>query len=137
MRVLSIYNELSLLKSKLFKNSFILNENYKYCWQSVSSLTDALCNDLKYLTDQDCFVTKVNFILDDPFYRQSASGCLMEVKFGQDEEFVLMVECLIDFEKILLKVKNQPGTVFFKSISNMIETKYNSEFSTELRDLTK
>ena len=102
-----IYQCLADLSTKLYAASHDLSESYSLCWQDSSHITEAIASDIQSVTNEACFVTGVSYFLEDPTYRQGASGCILEVKFNQEDEFTLTVECLIDFGKVLLRVKQK------------------------------
>ncbi len=129
------YNELKRLSSVLYSDSDDLQVNYQICWSNSINLIEALTDDLKKILNEACYVTSLKFILQDDTYRQGASGCFCEIKFDQSDEFTLLVECLIDFDKIQLRVKQRPLNPKFDQVSQQIELNYNSEFWCEMNHL--
>ncbi|SFH07226.1 hypothetical protein [Pontibacter chinhatensis] len=132
-----IYQCLADLSKKLYAASNDLSENYSVCWQNSSYLTEAIVSDIQSITNEACFVTNVSYYLEDTTYRQGASGCILEIKFNQGDEFTITAECLIDYGKVMLRVKQSSSDSKYNAISEMIEAKYSSEYKTELRELEK
>ena|SRR5688572_4077162 len=128
----NVYKSLTELSNALTSPLDSLDESYKICWENVSHLTEAIVSDISSILNQECFVTTVRFYLDDPTYKQSASGCFVELKVDQEDEFTIALECLIDFGKVMLWVKQSPLSQDYFKISEFIETKYDSEFKANL-----
>ncbi len=128
------YTLLSKLSDEL--NSITdVNGCYSIAWNKVNTIVDALLEDVYLISKEHAYVKEVKFIFNDPTYRQSASACLIEVKFLQDEDFVVLAECLIDHQRIWLKVRQRPSNLLLMDLANRIETKYNQEFLSELKSL--
>ncbi len=73
--------------------------------------------------------------VDDPTYRQSATGLILNGSSIDDDCFKIRVECLIDIGRIWLKVINNSSKPEFIKIENRIKAKMNSEGLAELKEL--
>lgn len=132
-----IYQCLTELSKELYSVTDDLLTNYSICWKYASQFAEAITSDIQSISGTSCFVTGVKFILEDTAYQQSASGCIMELKFDQEDEFIITSECLIDFGRVWLRVKQRPSSPKDEVISELIEAKYNSEFKSELKEFEK
>ncbi|SFH37681.1 hypothetical protein [Pontibacter chinhatensis] len=132
-----IYQCLTKLSQELYSVTDDLLTNYSICWKNASLFAEAITSDIQSISGIKCFVTGVRFILEDTAYKQSASGCIMELKFDQEDEFIITSECLIDFGRVWLRVKQRPSSRKYDAIFELIEAKYDSEFKSELKEFEK
>jgi hypothetical protein len=123
--------------SKSISETNSKSDAYKVGWQFTAQLTEAIELDMLSLFEFSCYVSNTRFIIEDPSYRQSASIVKFEIRFEQDEQFMLIAECLIDFGRIWLSVKNRPASKKFDHIADKIENKYDSEFLTDIEQLDR
>lgn len=132
---MSIYSALEKLSESLFLETNDLSENYISCWNNSTIIVDNICNYFHTNFQHKILITSVSFILNNENYRQGASVCKIEIKFEKDQNFIILLECLIDFGKVWLKIKNRPSNPSLKSMANKIESNYNTEWLCDLNDI--
>jgi len=76
-------------------------------------------------------------MIDDPPYRQCASGCIKSLRFPDDYDFLKVVECLIDLQKVFVRVKQKPIIAELEGVANLIESNNDQKFKSELANLNK
>ncbi len=84
------------------------------------------------------FIIKNHIIyFNDPSYRQSATGIYYIVSPENDADYIISIECLIDYSGIYIKSKNEPSAKTSNGIAKKIKEKINneSECHAELRNL--
>ena len=132
LKNLSTYDELESLSKDLRDNEDQITADYKICWNHAERIVTAITKDFENLMGINCHVTRIGFVIGDEYYRQSASGCLMTIKTELDNEFELSVECLIDFERVMLQVKQSAETKEVERIAKRIIKQYDNELKAEL-----
>ena len=132
LKNLSTYDELESLSKDLRDNEDQITVGYKICWNYAERIVTAITKDFESLTAINCYVTRIGFVIRDEYYRQSASGCLMTLKTELDKEFELSVECLIDFKRVMLQVKQSAETKEVERIAKRIIKQYDNELKVEL-----
>jgi hypothetical protein len=112
-----------------------LIDTHSVCWQQASRLTDSIKHDIDLLFETNCFVTDTRFILEDSSYRQGANVAKLELRFQGDDQLTIIAECLIDLNRILLRVKNRPDSIQLGYVADRIESGYNSEFVADIKQI--
>jgi hypothetical protein len=92
-----------------------------------------LQRDIEAVFGKTCYTTQTKFILEDKTYKQGASAVRIELKFVGEEVLTLIVECLIDIGRVLMRVKERPVSRQYEYIAEAIERQYNSEFLADIR----
>ena len=102
---------------------------------SVHEIHRQISQDFKDLFGHELNLKDFIIYVDDETYRQSATGLILEVTILSNENFKIRVECLIDHERIWIKVKTGRGIPDFKQIVNRIEEVQDFEGLTELKEI--
>ncbi|MEM9674028.1 MAG: hypothetical protein AAF992_15660 [Bacteroidota bacterium] len=123
------------LRNDLYDGEDNVVAGYQICWSSAERIIAAITSDLEILLGICCYITKMEFIIRDKFYRQSANGCFMILKTEGDTEFELSVECIIDYQRVLLQVKQLAETKKMNKAIKKIMKRYDAEQKAELNSI--
>jgi hypothetical protein len=129
------FSQLEELSKLILSQGDSLTATYSICWQQASRLTNAMKHDVDLFFNTSCFVTETRYIIEDSSYRQGANVAKLEIRFQEDDQLIIVAECLIDLGKIWLKVKSRPTSTQFDYIADRIERSYNSEFLADLKQI--
>jgi hypothetical protein len=106
----------------------ILSENFE-------KISQALESDFKIITGCDFVIYDSKVYLDDEYFRQGATAYFLRGKFAEDENYLINIECLLDFDKIWIKNKTEPKTKALQKLNQTIISKSNSEGFAELKNI--
>gem|GEM_PF-3675075 len=81
---------------------------HRLFWHAAGSVSDALTDDISTRLKSRAFVHAVEFYFLDPFFRQSSTTIVFMVKFAEDPDLILRIECLVDHGTVVLSVRRQP-----------------------------
>ncbi len=77
-----------------------------------------ISNDFKTIFGQELNLKGFHIYVDNETYRQSATGLILNETFVNHEDVKIRVECLIDQQRIWIKVKHKPEFSEFTDIFN-------------------
>ncbi|WP_209300293.1 hypothetical protein, partial [Flavobacterium psychrophilum] len=106
----------------------ILSENF-------DKISQALESDFKIITGNELVIYDSKVYLDDEDFRQGATAYFFRGKFAEDENYLINIECLLDFDKIGIKNQTEPKIEALQKLNQAILSKSNSEGFAELRNL--
>ncbi len=133
MKHLDTFDDLKELSKTLQAQTGDVSSCYRVCWSHSYRIIDALQRDIEAVFGKTCYTTQTKFILEDKTYKQGASAVRIELKFVGEEVLTLIVECLIDIGRVLMRVKERPVSRQYEYIAEAIERQYNSEFLADIR----
>jgi hypothetical protein len=102
---------------------------------SSTELTATISEDFKELFKHTIYLDKPRFVVNDETYRQGATGCILTGTTGNNEQLRIRFECLIDHNRIWIKIKEGNEIKEFKSIIRRIQNAYNSENLAEFKEI--
>jgi hypothetical protein len=106
-------NLLSLLEkfSASLGNSYPYDDTaryYKDCWKEVPGWIAAAEENFLSAYRHQGIVKSVQLILNDPFFKQSASAVVMFFGVLEDDDLKIRLECLIDHSSSIITVVKRP-----------------------------
>jgi hypothetical protein len=135
MKSYIVLGEIKEEYQKNFLQDFEYEKAIKFLNENIRKISEALEIDLKIITGYELIVCESKVYLDDEDFRQSATAYFIRGKFAEDENYLINIECLLDFDKIGVKNKTEPKTEILKKLNQVIISKSNSEGFTELKNL--
>jgi len=101
--------------------------------ESELQISNALSEDFELL-----FGNKINFYnsivyYDDPNYRQGATAIILSSTILNDEDSQITFECLIDFNKVLIKINKESES---RETVKRIKKAYNTEGLAEFNEFS-
>jgi hypothetical protein len=133
---LKSYSFIQNVSNQLFEELKSGNEVLSELENYGNSIAKNLCDDFYEIENQKLIIDKLFYYFEDDNYRQGATSCIVKTHFETEPNLLVNFECLIDHQKILLKIIGQPNNkIELTEIVNRIEDKYNSEGLTEFRTL--
>lgn len=132
------YNALEEIKNeyqKRYFENFDYEEAIKILNESFEKISIALESDFKIITGNKLIICDSKIYLDDENFKQGATAYFLSGKFAEDENYLISIECLLDFNKIGIKNKTEPKTETLKKLNQTILSKSNSEGFAELKNL--
>lgn len=98
-------------------------------------LNESISSDFLSLFNENLDITNNSYFYNDKTYRQSATVCTIEANLRRNNKLSFFIECLVDHNRVLIKVKNNPNLPEFNSLINRIRKAYNNESLAELNDI--
>ena len=135
MRTYIALEEIKNEYQKRYFENFEYEEAIKILNESFEKISIALESDFKIITGNKLIICDSKIYLDDENFRQGATAYLLSGKFAEDENYLISIECLLDFDKIGIKNKTEPKTETLKKLNQAILSKSNSEGFAELKNL--
>ncbi|NUY82774.1 hypothetical protein HUK80_17880 [Flavobacterium sp. MAH-1] len=129
------YITLKNIKQEYLSDQYNKNE-VSFLNRNIQKIIEALISDLKSITDEEITIYESKIYFDDVYFRQSATAYFFRAKFTNDNEYLLSIECLVDFDKIGIKPKTEPRNENLKSFHQNLLSKSNAEEFAELKTLT-
>ncbi|HGE5778154.1 TPA: hypothetical protein ACGGHB_002271, partial [Flavobacterium psychrophilum] len=132
------YIALEEIKKEYQKNyiqDFDYEKAIKILSENFEKISQALESDFKIITGYKLIIYDSKVYLDDEDFRQGATAYFFRGKFAEDENYLINIECLLDFDKIGIKNKTEPKTETLQKLNQTIISKSNSEGFTELKNL--
>ena len=98
---------------------------YKDCWKEVPAWITAAEEDFSLLYGHHGIIKSVQLILNDPYFKQSASTVVMFFGVLSDEDFKIRLECLIDHSSSNISVVKRPRRADpeLEKLANLVEKK--------------
>jgi hypothetical protein len=97
------------------------------------TIAETVCEDFYNIFNERLIIDDLYFYFDDENYRQRSTAYIINAHFVKYQNTTVRFECLIDFQKILLRVKGKlPDNNKIEKIIYHIEMKYNQEGFAEL-----
>ena len=100
--------------------------------ESQKLIEIAISDDFDFLLGRKIKIQKSTIYYDDETYRQSSTSIVFSASTLDSDDFQVIIECLIDFNKILVKIKNESES---NDIIKRIMKAYNIEGVAELKEL--
>lgn len=100
--------------------------------ESQKLIEIAISDDFEFLFRRKINFHKSTIYYDDETYRQSATSIVLSGSALDGDDFQVTFECLIDFNKILVKIKNESKS---NDIIKRITKAYNIEGVAEFKEL--
>ena len=101
----------------------------------VESIHLQISEDFASLFGERLKLTDFKIYVDDENYRQSATGIILNECILNNENIKIRIECLIDNNKIWIKIKEGKEYSEFNNIFNRIEKAQNIEGLSELSEI--
>lgn len=98
-------------------------------------LKNVISEDFQILFNKKLIFISSVFYYDDMDYRQSATGVFLKATILNEKDFLITFECLIDYNKILVAVKDEYTNNDLQAILGRIRKAYNSEGKAELKEI--
>jgi len=116
--------------------SFEKDNEIHYQLEIIANLLrNHILKDFDKLTSEEKSISNIKIEYENPYYRQSATGIIYFLNFVNDENFKIYIEVLIDFQKILISTKGTSQNRTLKELTANIESKYDYELKTELKEI--
>lgn len=127
-----IQNISNKLHEKIISGEDVLRE-LESCGNIIA---ENVLSDFFQIAKENLIVDEVIFYYDDENYRQSSTACVVKTHFKNYPSLFANFECLIDHQRILLRIEGQPIIdEKLKTIINQIEEIYNLEGLAELKGI--
>jgi hypothetical protein len=72
----------------------------KILHENIEKVSQSLQYDFKVITGNELVIYESEIYLDDDNFRQGATAYFLRGKFLEDGNYLLNIECLVDFDKI-------------------------------------
>ena len=133
MSNLKSYQVIQKISNLLYVNTSNDAEILSKLKESELQISNALSEDFELL-----FRNKINFYnsivyYDDPNFRQGATAIILYATILNDKDPKITFECLIDFNKILVKVNEESKS---EEIAKRIKKAYNIEGLAEFNEFS-
>ncbi|KQB37886.1 hypothetical protein RCH33_2229 [Flavobacterium daejeonense] len=120
---------------KDYLQDFENQKTIKILNQNIEKISLALESDFKIITGNEFLIYDSKVYLDDENFRQGATAYFLLGKFAGDENYILIIECLIDFNKIGIKAKTESKTENLQKFNQIVISNSNPEGLAELKNL--
>lgn len=132
------YHLLKEISSSLQQSIECEEENRIKLKNAFPLLAASLCDDFFEVTAEKLIIDKLYTYYNDVCYRQSSTGCIVKTHFESNPTLLLSFECLIDYNKIMLRIKgDSPTNDKLFHLKKKIEKNYSIEGLTEFKELLK
>jgi hypothetical protein len=132
------YTALEEIKKEYQKNyiqDFEYEKAIKILSENLDKISQALESDFKIITGNELIIYDSKVYLEDEDFKQGATAYFFRGKFAEDENYMINIECILDFDKIGIKNKTEPKIEALQKLNQAIISKSNSEGFAELRNL--
>ena len=102
---------------------------------AVPRIHSQISEDFNLLFGKELKLNDFQIYIDDPTYRQSATGLILNENPSDNLDFKLRFECLIDHGRIWVKVKDGKEISDLTHIVRKIEKANNPEGQAELKEI--
>lgn len=103
--------------------------------ENIEKISQALESDFKIITGNNLVIYESQIYFDDEYFRQGATAYFFRGKVAEDENYLLSIECLVDFDKICIKAKTETKVETLQKLNQNLISKSNSEGFSELKSL--
>lgn len=132
MSNLKSYELIQKISSSLYENAKDDAIVLSRLRESQKLIEIAISDDFDFLLGRKIKIQKSTIYYDDETYRQSTTAIVFTATISDDNDSHITFECLIDFNKILVKVKNESES---KDLIKRITKAYNNEGLAEFKEI--
>lgn len=129
------YETLKKVSNELYLNLENVNDVKVRLKESVQIIHSQISVDFESLFGLSLNLEDYHIYFDDEYYRQSATGLILNETILNNDEFKIQIECLVDIERILLKITKGKEISDFLEIVYRIEKNQNIEGLSELKEI--
>lgn len=129
------YEKINKIRESLYLNLKTEKEIEDRLINAVPIIHSQITEDFRLLFGKELKLKDFQIYVNDPTYRQSATGLILNESLSNNEDFKLRFECLIDNGRIWVKIKDGKEISGLTDIVRKIEKAKTSEGHTELKDI--
>ena len=91
-------------------------------WARLADISRAVVADLEQVTGRRSFLEQATVYVDDPSFRQSAAGIVLEHRFHVSDDLTARTICLVDHASVSLSVSRSATSSEFGRIEECIRS---------------